>query len=151
MPISGEDSSTTSPGTSQRGAALGEQRGRGDAQLVPRDQDRRESRGRMDAQIRALAETGEKLRTETGALVTALLITIGKMAIGIYIGRSGIASSYGAAGAVLASLLWIYYSAQIFLLGAEFTKAYASNYGSMRHTKAAASVAEASGDAVPPA
>jgi len=47
------------------------------------------------------------------------------MAIGIYIGTSGIASSYGAAGSVLAALLWIYYSAQIFLFGAEFTRAYA--------------------------
>jgi membrane protein len=62
--------------------------------------------------------------TIVGALVTALLIAIGKMAIGIYIGTSGIASSYGAAGSVLASLLWIYYSAQIFLFGAEFTRAY---------------------------
>lgn len=60
-----------------------------------------------------------------GALVTALLITIGKLAIGIYIGTSGIASSYGAAGSVLAALLWIYYSAQIFLYGAEFTRVYA--------------------------
>ncbi|MBS0641969.1 MAG: YihY/virulence factor BrkB family protein, partial [Proteobacteria bacterium] len=60
-----------------------------------------------------------------GAGVTALLITIGKLAIGIYIGTSGIASSYGAAGSVLAALLWIYYSAQIFLFGAEFTKAWA--------------------------
>jgi membrane protein len=49
------------------------------------------------------------------------------MAIGIYIGHSGIASSYGAAGSVLASLLWIYYSAQIFLFGAEFTRAYAEH------------------------
>jgi membrane protein len=65
-----------------------------------------------------------------GALVTALLITIGKMAIGIYIGTSGIASSYGAAGSVLAALLWIYYSAQIFLFGAEFTRAYADFRGS---------------------
>ena len=62
--------------------------------------------------------------TIVGAFVTALLITIGRMAIGIYIGTSGIASSYGAAGSVLASLLWIYYSAQIFLFGAEFTRAY---------------------------
>jgi membrane protein len=63
--------------------------------------------------------------TAVGAFVTALLITIGKTAIGIYIGSSGVASSYGAAGSVLASLLWIYYSAQIFLFGAEFTRAYA--------------------------
>jgi membrane protein len=71
--------------------------------------------------------------TVMGAVVTALLITIGKMAIGIYIGRSGIASSYGAAGSVLAAMLWIYYSAQIFLFGAEFTRAYAEH-----HTAAAA-------------
>lgn len=66
--------------------------------------------------------------TLVGAVVTALLITIGKLAIGIYIGTSGIASSYGAAGSVLASLLWIYYSAQIFLFGAEFTRAYAEHH-----------------------
>lgn len=60
-----------------------------------------------------------------GAMVTALLITVGKMAIGIYIGTTGIASSYGAAGSVMAALLWVYYSAQIFLYGAEFTRAYA--------------------------
>ncbi len=65
--------------------------------------------------------------TVVGAFVTSLLITIGKMGIGIYIGSSGIASSYGAAGSVLASLLWVYYSAQIFLFGAEFTRAYADH------------------------
>jgi membrane protein len=70
--------------------------------------------------------------TIVGAIVTALLITIGKMAIGIYIGRSGIASSYGAAGSVLASLLWVYYSAQIFLFGAEFTRAYADRHAAAR-------------------
>jgi membrane protein len=63
--------------------------------------------------------------TIIGALVTALLVTIGKMAIGIYLGTTGIASSFGAAGSVLASLLWVYYSAQIFLYGAEFTRALA--------------------------
>ena len=60
-----------------------------------------------------------------GALVTATLITFGKLGISVYLGTSGIASSYGAAGSVLASLLWVYYSAQIFLFGAEFTRAYA--------------------------
>jgi membrane protein len=58
-------------------------------------------------------------------LVTALLIATGKMAIGIYLGTSAVTSSFGAAGSVLASLLWVYYSAQIFLYGAEFTRAYA--------------------------
>jgi membrane protein len=62
-----------------------------------------------------------------GALVTALLFTIGKSLISLYIGSSTIASSYGAAGSLIVVLLWIYYSAQIFLLGAEFTKVYASH------------------------
>lgn len=81
--------------------------------------------------------------TVVGALVTALLITIGKMAIGIYIGTSGIASSYGAAGSVLASLLWIYYSAQIFLFGAEFTRVY-SDRRTLGRTTAQAPPAETS-------
>lgn len=67
-----------------------------------------------------------------GAVVTALLISIGRLAIGIYIGSSGIASSYGAAGSVLAFLLWVYYSAQIFLFGAEFTRVYAEQHGGFR-------------------
>ena len=65
-----------------------------------------------------------------GAVVTALLFSIGKLAIGLYIGSSRIASSYGAAGALVVILLWIYYSAQIFLLGAEFTKVFAERHGS---------------------
>lgn len=60
-----------------------------------------------------------------GSLVTALLFNLGKTLIGLYLGRSAIGSTYGAAGSVVIVLLWIYYSAQIFLLGAEFTKAYA--------------------------
>jgi membrane protein len=67
-----------------------------------------------------------------GAVATALLFTLGKFLIGLYIGTSAIASSYGAAGALILVLLWVYYSAQIFLLGAEFTKAYASHRGSHR-------------------
>ena len=59
-----------------------------------------------------------------GALMTALLFTLGKSLIGWYIGTTGIASTYGAAGSLMAVLLWIYYSAQIFLLGAEFTRAW---------------------------
>lgn len=60
-----------------------------------------------------------------GALVTAFLFTVGKSLIGWYIGSSAVASAYGAAGALMVVLLWVYYSAQIFLLGAEFTKAWA--------------------------
>jgi membrane protein len=67
-----------------------------------------------------------------GAIATALLFTVGKFLIGLYIGSSAIASSYGAAGALILMLLWVYYSAQIFLLGAEFTKAYAGHRGSQR-------------------
>lgn len=65
-----------------------------------------------------------------GAFATAFLFTIGKTLIGLYIGSSTVASSYGAAGALVIVLLWIYYSSQIFLLGAEFTKVWASYHGS---------------------
>jgi len=68
-----------------------------------------------------------------GSFFTAVLYTIGKAAIAAYIGRSGIGSSYGAAGALVVLLLWVYYSAQIFLLGAEFTKVYATRRGSQKH------------------
>ena len=67
-----------------------------------------------------------------GALGTAALFTLGKFAIGAYIGNSGVASSYGAAGSVIALLLWVYYSAQIFFLGAEFARQYALQLGSLR-------------------
>jgi membrane protein len=60
-----------------------------------------------------------------GAVLTAVLFVIGKFVIGFYLGRSNIASSYGAAASVITLMLWIYYSAQILLFGAEFTKAYA--------------------------
>ena len=65
-----------------------------------------------------------------GAAVTALLFTIGKVLIGLYIGRSGIASGFGAAGSFVVLLVWVYYSTQIFLLGAEFTWVYAHEHGS---------------------
>ena len=67
-----------------------------------------------------------------GALMTSLLFNIGKTVIGWYIGSSAIASSYGAAGELIILLLWVYYSAQIFLFGAELTKAYANAHGSKR-------------------
>ena len=56
------------------------------------------------------------------------------MLIGIYIGRTGIASMYGAAGSLVIVFVWVYYSAQIFLLGAEFTRVYARSLGSLRET-----------------
>ncbi|MEO6353988.1 MAG: YihY/virulence factor BrkB family protein [Burkholderiaceae bacterium] len=73
-----------------------------------------------------------------GALGTASLFVLGKYAIGLYIGNSGVASSFGAAGSMIALLLWVYYSAQIFFLGAEFTRQYALHMGSLRHTVAPA-------------
>jgi len=65
-----------------------------------------------------------------GAIATALLFTIGKAALGWYLGRSSTTSTYGAAGSFVALLLWVYYSAQILFLGAEFTQVYAKAYGS---------------------
>jgi membrane protein len=65
-----------------------------------------------------------------GATATSLLFTIGKSLIGIYLGKSSFNSAYGAAGSLIVLLLWIYYSAQIFLLGAEFTHAFAYARGS---------------------
>ena len=67
-----------------------------------------------------------------GALFTAVLFTLGKSLIGLYLGRGAVASSFGAAGSVVALLLWVYYSAQIFFLGAEFTRQYALRLGSLR-------------------
>lgn len=68
----------------------------------------------------------------TGALFTAVLFTLGKTAIGWYVGRSGAVSGFGAAGSLVVVLLWVYWSAQIFLLGAEFTWVYANLFGSRR-------------------
>jgi membrane protein len=65
-----------------------------------------------------------------GAMVTSLLFAIGKLLIGLYLGHSGTASTYGAAGSLVVLLLWIYYSAQILFFGAEFTQLYANRYGS---------------------
>ena len=64
-----------------------------------------------------------------GAFITALLFTLGKLALGFYLGRSGVASSYGAAGSLIVLLLWVYYSSQIVFFGAELTQVYANRYG----------------------
>src|SRR4029079_18378166 len=65
-----------------------------------------------------------------GAAVTSLLFVIGKSLISWYLGSSAVGSAYGAAGALIVLLFWVYYSVQIFLLGAGFTKVYASRHGS---------------------
>ena len=65
-----------------------------------------------------------------GAALASLLFTVGKFLIGLYLGNSGVGSAYGAAGSLIVLLIWIYYSAQILLFGAEFTKVYASTFGS---------------------
>jgi membrane protein len=65
-----------------------------------------------------------------GAIVTAALFTIGKYLIGLYLGRAGVSSGFGAAGSLVIILVWVYYSAQIFLLGAEFTWVFAHSHGS---------------------
>jgi membrane protein len=65
-----------------------------------------------------------------GAAATALLFTVGKFAIGMYLGHSSMASSYGVAGSFVVLLVWVYYSAQILFFGAEMTQVYANRYGS---------------------
>lgn len=64
-----------------------------------------------------------------GAVVTSLLFSLGRFLLALYIGHSGVGSSYGAAGSLVALVLWTYYSAQIFFFGAEFTQVYAARYG----------------------
>jgi membrane protein len=67
-----------------------------------------------------------------GAMFTAILFMAGKWLIGLYVGRSGVVSGFGAAGSLVVVLLWVYYSAQIFLIGAEFTWVYANAHGSRK-------------------
>ena len=65
-----------------------------------------------------------------GAAITALLFEIGKFLIGLYLGKTSVASAFGAAGSLVVLLVWVYYSAQIFLFGAELTRVYSHEYGS---------------------
>jgi membrane protein len=65
-----------------------------------------------------------------GAAVTSALFSLGKFLIGLYLGRSQVGNTFGAAGSLAILLIWVYYSAQILFLGAEFTQVYASRYGS---------------------
>jgi membrane protein len=84
-----------------------------------------------------------------GAAVTAILFTVGKFLIGLYIGRSAVASSFGAAGSLAVVMIWVYYSAQIFLLGAEFTWVYAHSHGSRKGQKRPGAVEEEKEEPVP--
>jgi membrane protein len=70
-----------------------------------------------------------------GAAVTSFLFNLGKLGLGVYIGKGAVGSSYGAAGSILVLLLWVYYSGLIFYFGAEFTKVYADRYGSRKMDK----------------
>lgn len=65
-----------------------------------------------------------------GAAMTAFLFAVGKILLGLYLGRSSVSSDYGAAGSIIVILIWVYYSAQILFFGAEFTQVYANQYGS---------------------
>jgi membrane protein len=67
-----------------------------------------------------------------GAVVTAVLFEVGKLLIGLYLGKSGVRESFAAAGSLVVLLAWVYYAAQIFLLGAEFTRVYAGQHGSLK-------------------
>ena len=67
-----------------------------------------------------------------GAVITAAMFTLGKTLIGLYIGKTAVASGFGAAGSIVVVLVWVYYSAQVFLMGAEFTWVYARTFGSMK-------------------
>lgn len=80
------------------------------------------------ALFKTLPDTGLSWRVAAlGGFWTSILFTIGKFALGVYLGRASVASTYGAAGSVIALLLWIYYTAQIVLFGAELTYAYAGS------------------------
>ena len=70
-----------------------------------------------------------------GSFVTAMLFNLGKFLIGYYLGRSSMVSIYGAAGSFIILLLWVYYSAQLFFFGAEFTKVYTEKFGSRLDAK----------------
>jgi membrane protein len=66
-----------------------------------------------------------------GAIVTSVLFSVGKLLLGVYLGKASFTDTYGAAGSLIIILVWVYYSAQVLFLGAEFTRAYACRFGSM--------------------
>ncbi len=85
-----------------------------------------------------------------GGAVTSLLFAIGKLALGLYLGKASFASTYGAAASIVVLVIWVYYSGQIFFLGAEFTKTFATRYGS-QPSKQPEGMVKAADDTTPPA
>jgi membrane protein len=77
-----------------------------------------------------------------GGIATAALFTVGKQAIGLYLGQSSVSSMYGASGSLVVLLLWVYYSATIFFFGAEIAAAWARRFGSLRSSRPPARAAE---------
>jgi membrane protein len=75
-----------------------------------------------------------------GSIVTSLLFSIGKSLIGLYLGKTGVANAYGAAGSLVIVLVWVYYSAQVLFFGAEFTCVYAHRYGSLKNRSASEAI-----------
>jgi membrane protein len=86
-----------------------------------------------------------------GAFITSALFTLGKFAIGLYLGRSSVASAYGAAGSLVLLLVWVYYSAQILFFGAELTQVYARRHGSRLGLPEAEAAGAAAGETAPSA
>jgi membrane protein len=70
-----------------------------------------------------------------GSFATSVLFHLGKFAIGLYLGKAGVGSPFGAAGSLAVVLVWIYYTSQVFLLGAEFTRSYATRFGAPARPK----------------
>ena len=70
-----------------------------------------------------------------GAAVTSLLFSMGKTLIGLYLGKASFGSEYGAAGSLVVFIIWVYYSAQVFFMGAEFTHGFAERHGSRAHMR----------------
>jgi membrane protein len=86
-----------------------------------------------------------------GAALTAILFTVGKLLIGLYLGKSSVGSAYGAAGSLVVLLVWIYYSAQILFFGAELTQVYARRHGSWSPKKTPAEANRQRASGAPPA
>lgn len=85
-----------------------------------------------------------------GSAVTSLLFTLGKFFLGLYLGKASFTSTYGAAASVVILILWVYYSGQVFFLGAEFTKVFATRYGSKPPDPAMQKVAQTGSGTIPP-